>query len=132
MKIQVWLIAFVILGTSLFVAGEPEEALLGFDPVLLVEEGKEVVGDETHFVDRGRFRYYFVSPETRARFQKDPERYEIQFDGICALVGGDVKGRPNIFMVHKERVYIFASPQCLTTFEENPDQYLAEKEAPGN
>src|SRR5262245_27119561 len=64
----------------------PAKALKGFDPVSLTQ-GKEVAGKDDLSVARGRYRYYFASAASKAAFEKDPARYEIQLAGACARMG---------------------------------------------
>jgi YHS domain-containing protein len=72
------------------------EALDGADPVLLVQ-GKDVFGKADLKVVRGRYTYLFSSPETRAAFEREPEKYEIQLDGLCARMGKGAMGNPSDF-----------------------------------
>lgn len=97
--------------------------LEGLDPVLLTE-GKEVQGDEQFAVARGRFRYLFAGAETKAAFEREPARYEIQLGGTCARMGPTVQGNPDLFHVHQGRIYIFGSPACAKLFKESPEKYL--------
>jgi YHS domain-containing protein len=97
--------------------------LEGLDPVLLVA-GKEAQGDEQFSVKRGRFRYLFAGAETKAAFEKEPGRYEIQLGGTCARMGPTVRGNPDLFLVHGGRIYIFGSEECVTRFKANPESFL--------
>src|SRR5918998_1303968 len=84
-------------------AQEREEFVVpldGLDPVLLTG-GKEVQGEEAFSVKRGRFRYLFANAETKATFEREPGRYEIQLDGTCARMGPTVQGNPDLFAVHE-------------------------------
>ena len=113
------------------VAQQKESAIVpleGLDPVLLTQ-GKEAQGDERFAVTRGRFRYLFAGAETKAVFEKEPGRYEIQLNGSCARMGPSTQGNPDLYYIHKGRIYIFGSPQCLTMFKTAPEKYL-EPEAP--
>jgi len=62
------------------------EALDGIDPVVLLTQGKEVSGKPELKVTRGRFDYLFASADTKAIFEKTPERFEIQLSGACARI----------------------------------------------
>lgn len=108
-------------------AGPEREAsivpLEGLDPVLLVS-GKEAQGDEQFSVTRGRFRYLFASAETKAAFENEPGRYEIQLGGTCARMGPTVRGNPDLFLVHEGRIYIFGSEDCVKTFKAKPESFL--------
>lgn len=97
--------------------------LEGLDPVLLAE-GKEVQGEDKFSLVRGRFRYFFASAETRARFEREPGRYEIQLGGTCARMGPGTQGNPDLFVVHKGRIYLFGSPECVKAFKAAPENYL--------
>jgi YHS domain-containing protein len=104
-------------------AAETVIPLEGLDPVLLAE-GREVQGDMKFTVTRGRFRYLFAGAETKARFEKEPARYEIQLGGTCARMGPSTEGNPDLFAVHKGRIYLFGSPECAKAFKAAPDNYL--------
>src|SRR5690348_2929995 len=93
--------------------------LEGLDPVML-SQGKEVQGDMNYKVTRGGFQYIFASPETKATFEKDPSRYEIQLNGHCARMGAPTTGHPDLYFVYNERIYIFGSEECQTLFKATP------------
>jgi len=97
--------------------------LEGLDPVMLVQ-GKEVQGDLKISVTRGTFQYLFANAETKATFEKDPSRYEIQLEGACARMGAPVGGNPDLYTVHQGRIYIFGSGDCKTRFDAAPEKYL--------
>jgi YHS domain-containing protein len=99
----------------------PPTALQGFDPVLLVE-GKEVKGQAEIAVTRRGFHYLFAHAANKARFEKDPERYEIQLRGQCASMQG-APGVPDLFTVYKGRIYIFACADCKAAFLKEPERY---------
>lgn len=101
----------------------PVEALDGADPVLLVQ-GKDVLGKPELKVVRGRFAYLFSTPETKATFEKEPEKYEIQLNGACARMGSPTGGNPSDFYVHNGRIYIFGSDECHKRFVAAPEKYL--------
>jgi YHS domain-containing protein len=103
--------------------------LEGLDPVLLTQ-GTEKQGDEKFAVTRGRFRYLFAGAETKAAFEREPERYEIQLGGACARMGPSAQGNPDLFTVHKERIYIFGSPTCVKAFKAAPESFLEPDPAP--
>lgn len=105
-------------------APEPPEALDGIDPVVLIEQGKEVGGKADYSVVRGPFRYLFASRESKAAFEADPAKYEIQFGGLCARMGGATAGNPADFLVHEGRIYVFGSDECHRRFAEAPSKYL--------
>jgi YHS domain-containing protein len=96
----------------------------------MLSQGKEVQGDMKYKVTRGRFEYIFASAENKATFEKDPARYEIQLDGHCGRMGAPTTGNPDLYLVHKERIYLFGSEECQTLFKAAPDKYLEVPAAP--
>jgi YHS domain-containing protein len=105
------------------------EALDGLDPVMLVQ-GKEVAGKPDLALVRGGFAYFFSSADTRAAFEREPERYEIQLGGLCARMGRTAGGNPSDYVVHNGRIYIFGSDDCHKKFEASPAKYLPPPTAP--
>jgi putative intracellular protease/amidase/YHS domain-containing protein len=106
---------------------EPEVALKALDPVLLVE-GKEAKGKAEFSASSEGFRYLFVSTANKAKFEKDPERYAIQFRGHCAMMR-EARALPDLFTVYKGRIYAFGSEDCQESFREQPEKY-AQPEKP--
>jgi YHS domain-containing protein len=105
-------------------APQPLDALDGVDTVILLQQGKETFGKSENEVIRGRFRYLFSTADTKATFEKDPARYEIQLGGLCARMGKGVRGNPSDYLVHDGRIYIFGSDECRKRFAESPAKYL--------
>lgn len=105
-------------------------AMLGFDPVELAR-GNRVAGDgaiESHY---GHWTYRFANLANRDTFEKDPERWGLQFDGACMAMGPlSGRGQPGLFEVHEGRTYAFASQGCLDTFLNDPARYLELPEPP--
>lgn len=128
-RVIVCLCSLFVFLTATARAQETVIPLEGLDPVML-SQGKEVQGDMKYKVTRGRFQYIFASAENKATFEKDPARYEIQLDGSCARMGAPTTGNPDLYTVHKERIYIFGSEECQTLFKAAPEKYLEVPVAP--
>ena len=103
-------------------AKTPDAVLKGLDPVLL-SKGKEVAGEKKIDLVHKGFRYRFSSAENRKLFERDPAKYEIQLDGMCAAMP-EAEGNPELFTVHKGLIYIFGSQKCRTNFTAEPEKYL--------
>ena len=113
------MVAVGLLSGSVIAAQKPEgpiDALDGIDTVVLLKEGKEVFGKQAFRSDHGRFTYLFSSAETKAEFDKAPEKYAIQMGGLCARMGRTVTGNPSDYLVHDGKIYIFGSDACHKAF----------------
>jgi YHS domain-containing protein len=108
----------------------PPQALDGIDPVVLIQQGKEVFGKAQFAVVRGGFEYQFSSAETKAAFEGDPAKYEIQLNGSCARMGGGVGGNPSDFAVVGGRIYIFGSDDCHKRFVAAPAKFIPKPAPP--
>jgi YHS domain-containing protein len=100
------------------------EALDGIDPVILLTQGKEISGKADLKVVRDKFEYLFATPETKAAFEKAPEKYQIQLGGMCARMGGGVTGNPADFAVVDGKIYVFGSDDCHKKFVAAPAKFL--------
>lgn len=120
-----WMSLALTVGLTAAVMAQTQvtEVIDGLDPVMLVQ-GKEVQGELQISVTRGNFKYLFATAETKALFEKDPARYEIQLGGACARMGAPVTGNPDLYTVHKGRIYIFGSGACKKMFDATPEKYL--------
>jgi YHS domain-containing protein len=127
------ILALVVTGSLAVHAqqGPPlAEALDGVDTVILLKEGKEVFGKSAFRSERGRFVYLFASADTKAEFDKAPEKYAVQLGGACARMGKTVSGNPSDYLVHDGKIYIFGSDACHKAFAAAPAKYLQPAPAP--
>jgi YHS domain-containing protein len=99
-------------------------AIEGLDAVLLVQ-AKEAQGDPQFTARHQGFEYQFSSDENRQTILKEPARYAIQLGGLCARMGGTVRGNPDLYAVVDGRIYIFGSEECRTLVFAAPAKYLA-------
>ena len=120
------LLGGVFTGQTFAQQKPPIDALEGLDPVMLTR-GKEVQGEMDITVKRGQFRYMFANAETKAAFEQDPTRYEIQLNGACARMGAPTYGSPDLYSVFEGRIYIFGSGECKKRFDASPEKFLESK-----
>jgi YHS domain-containing protein len=102
----------------------PPERTLPVDPVELVA-GREVPGKPELTLEREGFAYLFATQESRAAFEKDPEKFEVADGGACGRMGplsglGDARR----YAVHDGRIYLFASDACRAGFLKDPSRYI--------
>ncbi len=108
-------------------AAQPEVALAGLDPVMLVQ-GRQEMGKPEIVQAHAGFRYQFASEPNRARFAADPQRYSMANETCPVVPGAAIE--PDIFLVHEERIYTFATEGCRAEFEANPAAFLPPGERP--
>jgi YHS domain-containing protein len=129
-------IALVVLLAGLTVSGRAgsfqqpaqapslaREALLGFDPILVIA-GKDQLGRDDVTSEFEGFKYLFATAENKKTFDADPSRYAIQLGGSCARMGGNVSASPDLYTVFSGRIYAFGSSDCLKAFQTEPAAYL--------
>jgi len=81
----VFALALLAGGGSSSWAEEARLAIEGYDPVAYFTDAKPTLGrSDTEYLWQGA-RWRFASPEHRALFVADPERYAPQYDGYCAM-----------------------------------------------
>jgi thiol-disulfide isomerase/thioredoxin/YHS domain-containing protein len=110
--------------------GNPPLGLDGYCPVCLVEKQKWILGNRLWgVIHRGR-TYLFDSPEDRAKFFADPDRYAPVMSGqdvVYALESGRlVPGYRRHGVYFGNRVYLFADESSLQKFSQNPHHYAAQ------
>jgi YHS domain-containing protein len=66
-------------------------AIQGYDPVAFFTYNRPVKGNPQFQSEYRGAKYYFVSAEHKATFDKEPAKYEPQFGGYCAY--GVSRGR---------------------------------------
>lgn len=124
---KAWLLILALAISSAPAAAQqpaPQLALDGVDPVVLLQQGKEVFGKAEFSVKRGGFDYQFASAESKAAFEREPAKYEIQLNGACARMGAGVGGNPSDYAVVDGRIYIFGSDDCHKRFVAAPAKFL--------
>ncbi len=95
-------------------AQDKPPAIDGYDPVAYFTEKKPVQGKAEFSRVFDERRYLFASAKHRDLFAANPERYEPQFNGLCAgnVAGGKkVKAIPTIWRVVDGKLYLFAGQQ---------------------
>lgn len=125
---------------SICIAGRPlgaqqaadalPDALDGVDVVVLVQQGKEVFGKSAFRSTHQELAYLFTTAENKAEFDKAPEKYAVQMGGLCARMGGTVRGNPSDYVLHDGKIYIFGSDECRQRFTAAPAKYIPKPVAP--
>ena len=89
-------------------------AIQGYDPVAFFTDSRPVKGNAQFQSEYRGAKYYFVSSEHKAAFDKEPAKYEPQFGGYCAYgVTGGYKAdtSPESFSIVEGKLYLNYTPQ---------------------
>lgn len=105
-------------------AAAPPERTLPVDPVELVA-GREVPGNPDLSLERDGIAYRFATPDNKAAFDKEPDKFAVADGGACGRMGplagmGDARR----YAVHDGRIYFFASDPCRAGFLKDPPAYI--------
>src|SRR4029079_8177624 len=127
---RLWFVTTLFTASAFAQAQAPKEALDGIDPVVLLDQGKEISGKSEVKVSRGKFDYLFATAGNKAAFEKAPEKYEIQLSGACARMGGGVTGNPSDYAVVDGKIFIFGSDTRHTQVAAAPARFLPKPAPP--
>lgn len=101
--------------------------LTGLDPVAL-SQGKHEKGDKRYQLEHDGYGYLFSSRKHLRDFQTDPEKFAVQDDGNCpvakVMMKRDVKGKPEVFSVHRARTYLFVDDKAKQVFDAEPAKFV--------
>jgi hypothetical protein len=95
-------------------------AIDGYDPVSYFTDGEPKQGKPDFEYYWGGVPWYFVSAANRDVFIRAPEVYAPRFGGYCvmALARGYLSdGKPGIYLVRHDRLYLFYSTANRDAFE---------------
>ena len=102
-------------------------AIEGYDPVSYFTENKAQVGNIEFSYEWHNVTWHFTSKVHLQLFIKSPEKYVPQFGGYCALGAahnGAVPTDPEIFTLHKGKLYLNMAPPVGVTWRLNPDFHI--------
>jgi hypothetical protein len=105
------------------VAPEPDRrvALRGYDPVAYFTEGRPEKGSPAFSAEFDHAIYWFKTPEHRALFLSDPDRYAPQYAGYCAVTiarGAKLEADPEAWTISDGRLYVFGAPKGVAMFHQ--------------
>ena len=96
----------------------------GYDAVAYFKQHKPVKGSPAIKSTYQGAVYLFSSEANKADFDKNPAKYQPQYGGFCAhgmALGKQNPGDPNLFTIHKGKLYLCSSPEAFKAFRSNPD-----------
>lgn len=99
-------------------------AISGFDPVAYFTDAVPRMGVENHELSSFGVTWRFRNEGNMAAFAADPEIYAPQFGGYDAVAiarGVAAAGHPQLWLIHRKRLYLFQSAETRERFTADPD-----------
>lgn len=106
--------------------------LEGYCPVSYQEHKVATKGLEVFRSVYRRHVYHMASAESKALFDKDPERYAPKYGGFCTTnIAGSVRkaGDPQLFRLRRRKTYLFHDKAAAEAFDKKPDQVIKTADA---
>ena len=121
------LLGFRPVSTSL-VDELPNVAIRGYDAVAYFTDGRAVRGRPVLHVEWEGAIWFFASQAHRRAFLADPEKFAPSYGGFCAYCVGEsgeavTGGDPEVFLVHKGRLYLLQSEEVRKKWLEDIDAH---------
>jgi YHS domain-containing protein len=88
-------------------------ALQGYDAVAYFTDGQPKKGDPKFKTKLNGVTYYFASADHLKKFKANPETYQPQFGGFCAMgaaMGKKFEGDPNVWKVVDNKLFLNFNP----------------------
>jgi hypothetical protein len=103
-------------------------AIYGIDPVAYFTDGKPRAGREDFELRHAGVVWRFENEGNRAAFAADPEVYMPRFGGydpIGVSRGVATPGKPALWVVREQRLYLFYTADARAAFLANPAEVIA-------
>jgi len=102
-------------------------AINGFDPVAYFTAGRPVKGQRSLTATYKGAKYAFATPENRARFLKNPAKYEPQYGGYCAYgvaYGSKSDIDPEVWEIVDGKLYLLINAGTMTIWQKKKRSYI--------
>jgi YHS domain-containing protein len=102
-------------------------AINGFDPVAYFTVGHPVRGRRDLTVTYKGAKYAFSTPENRARFLKNPAKYEPQYGGFCAYgvaYGSKSDIDPEVWEIVDGKLYLLLNAGTKSLWKKQKRSYI--------
>lgn len=107
-------------------------AIYGYDPVAYFTDGIPKRGRDELELTLAGVAWCFQNEGNRDAFVKDPHVYMPQFGGYDPVgIAGKVAraGHPDIWLIHKNRLFLFFSEEARAQFAADPDHMALQAQA---
>lgn len=106
--------------------------LKGYDTTAYHTAATPRPGSEAHVVTWKGAKWHFASAKEAALFRDRPEAYAPRFGAYCTRAmskGIVIAGKPKIWRMHNDKLYVFFAPIGGTKFDEGPEAMIAKAQA---
>lgn len=103
-------------------------AIGGFDPVGYFLERRPRPGNPELQFDWAGVTWLFLNDGNRSAFRRDPAVYAPRFGGYCVEAisrGIAAEGDPQVFRLHRDRLYFLRDTATAELFDTAPDRFGA-------
>ena len=125
-------LAFTSLVTLSSIALAGEAKLDGYCPVCYISANKAVKGVKEYQSEYKGGTYLFVKEAAKTAFDKSPEKYLPQYDGLCAYgisLGKEFKSDPTQFAVVDGKLYLNSSKETQKLFNKAQAKTISSADA---
>lgn len=132
MKTNLLVLFFVLAQTVVFAQKSPvfstaDGAIKGYDPVAYFTEKKPVKGKANLIYSWKGATWHFSTPENRAAFSQNPEKYAPAYGGYCAYGwsrGYGVKIEPEAWSIVNNKLYLNYDLDVRADWNEKQAEYI--------
>jgi hypothetical protein len=106
-------------------------AIYGYDPVAYFTDGAPVLGRSDLEVGHAGVAWRFHNEGNRDAFIKDPDVYMPKYGGydpVAININVARPGHPEVWLIHKDRLFLFFSEEARKQFKASPDRAALEAE----
>lgn len=119
-----------VAGAAGLVAKDPKSgvAIKGYDTTAYFQKSEPKVGAPDTTVDWNGATWQFETAAEARLFSQTPEAFAPQFGGFCTRAMSmriKVPSDPEVWRLHKGKLYLFARPVGGTYFDKTPDAMIA-------
>jgi hypothetical protein len=103
-------------------------AIGGYDPVAFFTDGKPIPGDAAFELRHEGVIWRFRNSGNRAAFAERPDVYMPRYGGydpVGVARGVAVAGRPNVWLIASQRLFLFYDPADRQKFAGDPAHFIA-------
>ncbi len=127
---KIALVILSLVSISSFALADAE--LDGYCPVCYISAGKAVKGVKEFQSEHNGKSYWFVTAEAKQAFDKSPEKFLPQYNGLCTYgmsLGKEFESDPTQFAVVEGKLYLNSSKKTHKLFNKAATKTISSADA---